>query len=245
MARLTVGQKVHRTVQLILGLKLPRVAAMLAAYGFSQEDLDEGWALLRAVTGERLSVTPIPAPPDPALLDVLDGWENKWLEIAEATLRRNFADVRDEVFLNLSRTSGRDVVISVDTFVTRVEALENGTQRHKEARALLEKRGLTQATIQEAKDLLAKLGTITPLELPKLDPVKAKEAEDALWAWYLEWSAIARSAIHDPRLLRALGFLRTTSKGGVDAEDENEDDGDGDGDDDDGAVDDVAPVTPV
>jgi hypothetical protein len=93
MARLTVGQKVHRTVQLILGLKLPRVAAMLAAYGFSQEDLDEGWALLRAVTGERLSVTPIPAPPDPALLDVLDGWdppdtmhfdaidawENKWL----------------------------------------------------------------------------------------------------------------------------------------------------------------------
>ena len=34
-------------------------------------EVDEGWALLRAVTGERLSVTPIPAPPDPALLDVL------------------------------------------------------------------------------------------------------------------------------------------------------------------------------
>ena len=28
-----------------------------------------------------------------------------------------------------------------------------------------------------------------------------------MWAWYLEWSTIARRAITDRRLLRQLGFL--------------------------------------
>jgi hypothetical protein len=34
-----------------------------------------------------------------------------------------------------------------------------------------------------------------------------------LWGWYLEWSAIARVAVRDRRLLRALGFLNTTRLG--------------------------------
>ncbi len=28
-----------------------------------------------------------------------------------------------------------------------------------------------------------------------------------MWSWYEEWSTVARQAIHDRRLLRAMGFL--------------------------------------
>ena len=41
-----------------------------------------------------------------------------------------------------------------------------------------------------------------------------------MWAWYLEWSQIARVAIKQRSLLKELGFL-TTRRGG-------EDDGEGD-----------------
>ena len=34
------------------------------------------------------------------------------------------------------------------------------------------------------------------------------DAEDALWAWYLEWGPVARSAITDKNHLRELGFLK-------------------------------------
>ncbi|MCZ7678604.1 MAG: hypothetical protein M5U28_07470 [Sandaracinaceae bacterium] len=44
------------------------------------------------------------------------------------------------------------------------------------------------------------------------DPQAAKAAEEDLWSWYLEWSGIARVAIRDRRMLRALGLLRTVRK---------------------------------
>lgn len=62
-----------------------------------------------------------------------------------------------------------------------------------------------------------------------------------MWAWYLEWSTIARAAIKDRGLLSRLGFLSSSpARGGAgsgvvedeDDDGENEDgDGDGDGDD--------------
>lgn len=77
------------------------------------------------------------------------------------------------------------------------------------ARALLAKRGLTDAVVARARELLEQLRT--PEEAPAVDvealdrEVRAK-AEHAMWQWYLEWSGIARIAIRDRRALRALGF---------------------------------------
>jgi len=51
--------------------------------------------------------------PEPARLEQLDDWENKWFVLAEVTLRRHHSDVADAVFLNLSRTSGPELTVSV------------------------------------------------------------------------------------------------------------------------------------
>ena len=55
MAKLTIGQKAERVLELLMGLRHPRVASTLAAYGFTEADLNDGWNRLRTVWGKRLA----------------------------------------------------------------------------------------------------------------------------------------------------------------------------------------------
>lgn len=208
MARLQLGEKVNRVIAFLYGLRQQKAAAALTAHGFSQKDLDEGWQLVRGVVGTRLAEPVVVA--DPKDAEQLDAWENSWFPIADATLSRHFPQVREKLFLNISQVEGNEVVVSVGTFVGRLKALSGGTKDERAAYELLVKRGLTSEVVGIAAGLLKR---ITQLETPP--PVDLEEerrqleaAERALWDWYLEWSAIARAAIKDRRLLMGLGFLR-------------------------------------
>ena len=213
MARLTIGQKAERVLKLLYGLRNPRVALLLAAYGFTKEDLDTGWSRLQALTKNRLDVhTPTT---DPKLYEELDAWENHWFPIASASLQYRHPKVHAWLFLNLSQTEGLEVVVSVAKFLERLAQLpkEKGLENAAEAAQLLQKRGLTGAVVGQAEQLLTRLqqvGTIKPPEPPS--PEEQQAAEDALWAWYIEWSQIARTVVKDRRLLRELGFLRTRTR---------------------------------
>ena len=132
--------------------------------------------------------------------------------------------VGERLFANLSQTTGPEVAISVGTFVGRVRELPS-TADGKAAYDLLAQRGLDDAMLATAESLLRELGTVE-----KLSPKSVAERETALvaaegsmWAWYLEWSTIARTVIQDGRLLQLLGFRR--GRRGV-----VEDTGDGNGD---------------
>jgi len=225
MARLRLGQKVDRVMQFLLGLRHRRVVTPLAAHGFSQEELDEGWQNVRAAVGETLNVGPVTRP-EPGLVERLDAWENKWFPIAGATLSRHFSEIHDEVFLNLSQTEGPQVAISVGTFLERIDALADAGGDRTKARKLLEKRGLDAATMAEARALLTKIGTVETGPPADIEAEKAEreKAEAAMWGWYLEWSRIARTAIDDGQLLRLLGFGRSSSRSAAadDSADEDE-----------------------
>ncbi|HRI66862.1 MAG TPA: hypothetical protein PK156_21595 [Polyangium sp.] len=223
MARLTIGQKAERVLTLLLALRNPRIAAALARHGFKNKDLDEGWNLLRAVTRTRLDVEPDETAMDPDALRTLDEWENQWFGIAAATLQRRAPNVHDWLFRNLSQTDGVEVLVSVGTFLERWDLLDKAEtdgglgNEGKAAKKLLGERGLTKDTIGEAKVLMEKLRKIDG-PLPDLEKIAAEEAnfdkaEQELWGWYLEWSAIARKTIKQRSLLLKLGFLRSTSRG--------------------------------
>jgi hypothetical protein len=241
MARLTLGQKADRVLKLLLGLRNPRIAESLAAHGFSDADLAEGWALLQGVTRTRLDSAPTTNSVDPTSLQKLDEWENKWFPVASATLKRRAPEVHAWVFRNLSQTEGEAVVVSVGTFLERLEALTKKKSEGgygpggKEAKKLLETRGLTKEAVGEAKALLERLGAIVTPSPPSPGDKKAKaqeakfaEAEAALWAYYLEWSEIIRTAIKDRKLLRQLGFLRPTGGSSATGGDDEEATGEGD-----------------
>lgn len=206
---LTLGRKAGRVLRLLLGVSTPRVASSLAAYGFGEKDVNEGWERLRALSGRRFA-SRASAAPDPSLLERLDAFENQWFPVARATLRRHHPEVGDWLFDDLDRTESLDVALSVGTFLDRLARLEKlDLPGAGAALILLARRGLTDGVVAEARSLLGQLpkGRESPVARG-VTPGERRAAEEALWSWYLEWSQIARVAIHDPRLLARLGLLR-------------------------------------
>lgn len=232
MARLTLGQKADRVLRFLLGLRNPHIVAQLRPYGFGPAEHEEGWTLLRALGKVRLDAEPEAPAYDPELLHRLDQWENKWFVISAATLTRHAPKVHGWLFRNLAQTEGPAVIVSTETFVDRWELLDKTPAQGgppsggKAAKKLLEERGLSGEIIEEARRLQKALGA-TAGPLPDVDAGKQAEAdldnaEKAMWAWYLEWSQVARTSITRRTYLRQLGFLRGGRGGaaeeGVEAE---------------------------
>ena len=230
MGKLSLSQKATRMLEFLLGMRNGRIVAWVRPFGFTDAEYREGWSLLGAVGRAQLDVAPEEPTYDPVTLRQADDWENKWFVIADATLTRHAPDAHAWLFKNLSQTEGAAVVVSVGTFVERWENLdkaESGAPKSgKAAKKKLAERGLTKAVIDEAKGLLQKLAEVSgPVpNLPDLeaDAEQIAKAEEAMWAWYLEWSRIARKVIRQRSLLRQLGFLRTTSSGGEEVVEDEE-----------------------
>jgi hypothetical protein len=196
MSRLTVGQKANRVLRLLMGLRNPTVAAALQEHGFTDQELEEGWKRLSGLTRQRLGLRL--AVENPTKVQELDDFENKWFPVARLTLERHYPALAQELFLNLSQTEGVEVVFSVSTFLERLGSMAASKppfgSEGPAAMKLLETRGLTAERIQRAKAVLAELGTFSPAQ-PSAPPVaEDKEAEDALWSWYLECSPEVREA---------------------------------------------------
>lgn len=211
MAKTSTGDKAGRVLRLLLNVRLPRIARALAAHGFGEAQIQEGWRLLH-----ELSTVPLePArlgTTNPGLAE-LDAWENRWFPIAGVALARHVPAVHARLFGNLAQTRGNAVALSVDTFVARYDELvasatAPGLEAHT-AKELLDERGLTREVVDEARALLASLRRRASASLAPQDPAGAKRAAAtaALWSWYIEWSAIARIAIRERVLLVQLGLL--------------------------------------
>jgi len=214
MGDLSIGKKTKRALEFAAALGDPFVRRKLAPNGFNDEELAKGLGLANAASSMKLSVAP---GLDMTVLGLLDAWENRWFAIVEIVLRTNFLGVHELVFRNLTQTEGAQVIVSVTTLLDRLDAVakpksQGGHPQGPDARKLLVKRGLTDAVVEEARGLLAKVGKVPEgaelVEAIDADPDATAEAETRLWNWYLEWSAIARTVIHDRRALRSLGFLR-------------------------------------
>ena len=190
-----------------MGFRKPQVVAQMAPYGFDQFALDEGWTLLRGVVGDRLGVGPLT--PGDDLLAQLDAWENLWFPVAGAVLRRHAPEIYSKVFHNLTQTQGPEVVLSVDTFLTRLDELATDPGAGAAALVVLQRHGLTDAVLAEARGLIAQTTRVSGvLETEEESPDDLLRREAEMWDYYLQWSAIARVAIRDRRLLRSLGFLK-------------------------------------
>ena len=209
-----IGDKATRVIKFLVGLRNPSVATALAGYGFKEEDMAEGWGLVNALGKGKLAVLPA-QPRDMEVLLKLDAWENHWFPVSAASLERRFPAVFARMFLNLQQAEGPEVAVTVRTFVDRYDELSAPDSKHgpegAKARDLLTARGVTPAVVDEARNLLAQLTKVAAVPITQASVVEQEaeltRAEDALWAWYLEWSKVARVAIKQRSLLRQLGFL--------------------------------------
>jgi hypothetical protein len=211
MARTAISQKAQRVVVFMVALRNPKVAALLMAHGFTTVDLEEGFSLLKAVTG--MQMAPDAVAEDPRLLARLRAYEKQWFQVAQATLERHHPKIAQALFAKLAPLGGAQVTISVTAFVERLEELGHADSVYgpdaAAARALLERRGLTAERLAEGRALVNEITVLRAAPVQEVSSEAQKAAEDAMWSWYREWSKISRAAITDRRALRALGFLRS------------------------------------
>jgi hypothetical protein len=221
---LRLAEKQKTVLDFLTGIATPRAMSLMAPRGFTVDELKEGWTLLQTASLTRLD-RHADAPRDASLVLELDAWENEWFPLAQATLLRHHPVVAEWLFRNLTQADGVAVLVSVATFVRRLREIESGAaglgNDGTAALALLAKRGLDDTKIAAAESMLAAAGDFKPGEPPPAGPTReqASAAEDALWSWYLEWSAITRLTISDRGMLRAMGYLaRSRGKQAPDAD---------------------------
>lgn len=209
-----IGEKATRVIRFLIGLRNPAVATALANYGFSEKDMAEGWSLVNALGQGKLAVLPA-QPRDTEVLQKLDAWENHWFPVSSASLERRYPAVFERMFLNLHQAEGPQVAVTVRTFIDRYDALVAADSPYgpdgAKAQELLTARGVTPAVVDEARTLLTQLSKVASAPITQAyaleQDAELQRAEEALWAWYLEWSKVARVAIKQRALLRQLGFL--------------------------------------
>lgn len=217
MAKYSHQDKISKATTMLRGLQHPGVQLWLVPCGFGQDDFDEGWQLLDGAMGRAFAQVK-PYSPSNQLNEVIpeiDRWENRNFDIADASLKRRHPAVHAELFMNLSKMNGAEVLISVPTFVKRYEALSARTDDDaKAAVALLHRRGITPASVAGVKALLDKARTIQTATVPTPDPEREAQLEKSisdLWAWYLEWAQVARTAIPNKNLRIHLGISSAKS----------------------------------
>lgn len=210
---LPLNEKMKRVLSFLMGVRNPRIMAVMTTRGFTQQDLDEGWQLFTVAAGAKLAYTPDEtkghnlAKSQQYLAD-LDQWENTWFPLVSATLERHYPELYHPIFKNLSQTEGPEVLVSVSTLLDRLQSLAQ-TETGKQALALLAHRGLTPEVRTQATKLIEALQKFESTCVPQINPdsraIQDKAIND-VWIWYKEWSQIARTVIQRGDLLIRLGL---------------------------------------
>ena len=207
----------------------PQVHGALSQRGYNHAFHNKAAALL-ARLHELPSLDALAQPAARGAILELDGWDEPNFDLARAALGGEFPAVGRYVFSNLSAASGFGAVLSVQTFLGRLEQVEARAQGTFPAAgpseallaldpgacagalALLAERGITPQERDRLKALLA-----VALSLPETDfaaiqaqrEQREREVQDLLLQlhqWWLQASAIARVTIKRRDYLVWLGL---------------------------------------
>lgn len=186
-------------------------------HGYLNDDHDEGWRLLQRASGGGAS-GPIYFAPAAAAVRELDDGDEILFHKAHAALRRSFPAQADFVFAGLEPARGPAAVLSVLQLLDRLDVLESGGRpdsqdADKEAIAELAKRGMGATERARLRELV-RVAQSSPI-IPAEANAKAAELESqrvdalkALYAWYAQWSEVARAVVTRRGDLVLLGMAK-------------------------------------
>lgn len=216
----------------------PFIRRTLARLGYGAKDHQEGWNLLHRVSGYQTEAAEPEMDREAAdAIAQLDTWDEPNFRLARAALSRRFPEQAEFVFKSLEPATGVGAVLSVTTFLDRLDALQGVLEgrdhtktatRDADAGALqmLMTRGFTPEERKRLRKLIktAELGTKPDEQLDKLAAETEAQAEARLQAlvdlraWYDEWAETARVAIKRRDYLIRLGLANRRSNGEDDPE---------------------------
>lgn len=240
----TLEETPQRVTQFLTGLATEPVIRTLMANkaGMSDADVIEGAELLRATfnlpSGERVQIDNPDAQKRRLAVAELDAWDEPNFTRIKAALERHFPGQAAYVFRDLTPSHGFAAVRGVGTLLTRLDALEQGSDPARKAEAeadrkaveLLVQRGVTAAVRKQLQGLvdLALSPTETVSSAPSTEIAERRRALVALRAWFDEWSSSARVVLtkRSHRIRMGLATRRSPTKGEeTPAEPEGEEEG--------------------
>jgi len=206
----TLEETPERAIRLLTGIgAVATVRTLLASVGMDDDQLREGRDLLflcLAAPKAIAATDTIEAKAQRDAVAAIDDWDEPNFARFEATLRRHHPSAGEYVFSNLSASTGVAAVTGVATFLSRIEALDEGSAPgrrdkamkvdDKKAVALLAKRGFDEAERARIKALVnLALGPTASLgdALPTVEQRLA--ALTNLRGWYDEWAAAAKAVV--------------------------------------------------
>jgi hypothetical protein len=201
------------------------IRALLIPYGYTDAVHEEGWRLLNKTGGRARPTSPVAteAPVDVAGAEgELGVWATRTFSLASASLRHNFPAQHDYLFEgDLKPQQGKGAVLSVSTFLTRLDGLASDPARaasRDEDRAALDRldeRSVTPSERTRAASLIAVIEAGAVMVAPPEAPKAARDheaAKVALYQWFDEWSDIAHVAITRRDLLIRIGLASPRSR---------------------------------
>ena len=216
----------------------PVIRTLMESGGMTAEDIAEGGQLLLAcwsqLPGTEAETDTDDAKTQREAVAVLDAWDQPYFARYGATLARRFPQAGAYVFFELKASDGSAAVAGVATFLSRIEALEKGTDPEragskkddKKAVELLASRGLDKKE-RERLDGLVKIALKPTSALPAASAKSADRAAariaalTALKDWFDEWAATARVVVQKRAHLIRMGLAyRKSPKTGPEGEGE-------------------------
>ena len=196
------------------------IRAILTKRGYTEVIHNNGWSLLLRASGYRRPTGTVRSAPEAtAAIATIDAWDEPNFRVARATFAVEFPDQLAFVFQDLDPQTGAGAVVSVTTFLDRLDELESGKDRKatrkvdQAALVRLAERGIDESERKRLRALLAVALSSPPSDdgAPSVipDPKGASELRDAkvaLYNFFAEWSEIARADIKRRDYLIQLGM---------------------------------------
>jgi len=209
----------HRALAFLRAVGTSRaIRAAMFGRGYTAEDHREGWKYLHTCAGfieEADELTEEPSIRE--AIEELDAWDEPAFRIVRATLERRFPEQAAFVMNGLKPATGAAAVLSVERLLDRLDALERSPERKasrtedEAALATLRQRGIDDAKRKRMRELVSTAKSVVPLV--QVDPqavaqedAARREALNNLYAWYREWTEVARATIKRRDYLIRLGL---------------------------------------
>lgn len=209
VSRSTLERSLPRALLFLRGVgSSPSIRRDLEKGGYTGDDHDTGWRLLRAACGDAAAAPDVADNPLVMAEKQLDDWLDPALARARAVLRHLYPDVEPILFSDLPERRTGDATLSAALFVQRWKALQEDP-RFEGAVGALAKRGFTEEE-QRRIAALIKLATADATPASNDTASRGPAADDLarLHAWLVDWTDTALALVHRKADLIRLGISR-------------------------------------
>jgi hypothetical protein len=211
----TIDRALASGAKLLRGLAInPRARSILADVGYTDEEHARGWNNYVTLMGsERPVSTAVIAPDAKAAVDQIDSADESLFKLTRFSLQTRYPEQCSKLFDGLRAQTGYSAVIGMETFLTRIQALREGSPTDQAAAELLRRRKLLSE--ERENELLRAIQVAKGLNVPAAprltEDAGYQQAAREFVEWVREWRGIASIVItrRDDRIMLGLAKRRT------------------------------------